>query len=228
MKKKTVMLLLIITGLLCTATGGYAATSLISIQAYLNGELKFKKDGVDWHPIDSAGNEVLPITYDGTTYLPLRVFANSFQIPVDYDQATNTVLLGKNPTAVTLYGNQIKTKHNGSQFFDILDKSQLVFGGKQFEGAFAFEASYSDSYSLQIDLGKAYTTMHLIVAAKDAMNFRVYNGENQMISPEYTLNKNELKEVDVDLKGTQFPTIHAYSKEGNYPLIYILKDSTVK
>lgn len=228
MKKKTVVLLLIITALLCTATGGYAATSLISIQAYLNGEVKFKKDGVDWHPIDSDGNEVLPITYDGTTYLPLRVFANSFHIPVDYDEANKTVLLGQNPNSVTLYGNQIKTKHTGSDFFDIIDKSQLVFGGKQFDGAFAFAASSSESYNLRIDLGKPYSTMHLIVASKENTKLKVYNGDKQQLTPEIVLNKNELKEIDVNLQGTQYPTIYAYSDAGNYPLLYILKDTTVK
>jgi hypothetical protein len=230
MKKMTVIILLIVTALLCLVTGAFAASNLTSIQAYLNGEVKFLKDGVNWHPTDANGNEVLPITYNCATYLPLRVIANAFNIPVGYDVPSKTITLGEiGPT--TLYSKQMTTEYSAAKFFDVIDKKQLIFGGKQYNGAFALSASPSEGYNLKIDLGQKYSTLHLIIVGKATMKFKVYNGNKQQLSDEISLVEGEVKEVDVDLQGSQFAVIYPYTKDsssGDYPLAYILKDSYVK
>ena len=143
MKRISVVLLLIATAVFCLATGAFAASNLTDIKAFLNGEVKFIKDGVKWHPKNDKGNEVLPITYNGTTYLPLRVIADAFDIPVGYDSQTKTILLGEGASDnVTLYAKQMKTEYSASAFFDVIDKKQLVFGGHQYNGAFAVTAEF--------------------------------------------------------------------------------------
>lgn len=44
---------------------------------------------------DVTGNSVSPITYNNTTYLPIRSISALFSIPVEWDGANNKVLLGK-------------------------------------------------------------------------------------------------------------------------------------
>src|SRR6476620_1800797 len=102
MKKTSVILLLIITAIFSLTTGAFAASKLTLIKAYLNGEVKFLKDGVNWRPTDDKGNEVLPLTYEGKTYLPLRVIADAFNIPVSYNDAKKTINLGLTDESVTL------------------------------------------------------------------------------------------------------------------------------
>jgi hypothetical protein len=227
MKKASVILLLIATAVICLSTGVYAASKLTAIQAYLNGEVSFLKDGVGWRPTDDKGNEVMPITYEGRTYLPLRVIANAFNIPVSYDEAKKTILLGKTDGLTTLYGKQIKTSYDASEFFDIIDKKQLIFGGIQYNGAFAVTASSSEIYDMQIDFGQKYSTLHLMMVGKANLKVKVYNGNKQQLSDEISLVEGEVKEVDIDLQGSQIAKIAAYGSE-KYPLLYVLKDSYLK
>jgi hypothetical protein len=78
------------------AVGVYAGTNLQEIKAYLNGELTFKLNGADWYPLDENGEKVQPITYNGSTYVPLRAMSSAFKdAQVDYDDDTKTVILGK-------------------------------------------------------------------------------------------------------------------------------------
>ncbi|TXK76765.1 hypothetical protein [Paenibacillus sp. N3.4] len=231
MKKTSIILLVILTAVFSLATGAFAASKLTTIQAYLNGEVKFLKDGESWRPTDDKGNEVLPITYDGTTYLPLRVVANVLNIPVSYNDAEKIISLGEGKN-VSLYSKEMKTEYSSAKFFDVIDKKQLIFGGKQYNGAFAFSASPGESYSLKIDFGQKYSTLHLMVVAKATMKMKVYNGAKQLLSDEISVVEGEVKEVDVDLKGSQYAEIHPYygydSNLSDYPLLYVLKDSYVK
>lgn len=232
MKKTSIILLVILTAVFSLATGAFAASKLTAIQAYLNGEVKFVKDGANWNPTDDQGNEVLPITYDGKTYLPLRVVSNAFNIPVTYDDATKTINLGKMDIQTNLYGKEIKIEQSAAKFFDVIDKKQLIFGGQQYNGAFAFSASPGDSYNLKIDFGQKYNTLHLIVVAKATMKMKVYNENKQLLSDEISLVEGEVKEVDIDLQSSKSVEIHPYygydTNLSDYPLLYVLKDSYVK
>ncbi|MCD9021822.1 stalk domain-containing protein [Cohnella silvisoli] len=235
MRRISMVLLLVVTALFCLATGAYAASKITAIKAFLDGDIKFVKDGVNWQPTDSKGNEVLPITYNGTTYLPLRVIADAFNIPVKYDGRAKTISLGNTEGVsdnqnVTLYAKQMKTEYSASAYYDVIDKKQLVFGGHQYNGAFAVTASSSEIYYLKVDFGQKYNSLHLIMVGKANMKFKVYNGDKQQLTDEISLVEGEVKEVDVDLQGSQFATIYTYGADtsNGYPLVYILKDSYVK
>lgn len=65
------------------------------IAACLNANITVKLDGEAQTLLDAQGNRVYPITYNGTTYLPVRAVAGLVGLDVDWDQATQTVLLGK-------------------------------------------------------------------------------------------------------------------------------------
>lgn len=51
-------------------------------------------DGVEMTPRDTAGKEVEPFIYNGTTYLPVRAVGEAVGKEVSYDVNTNTVYLG--------------------------------------------------------------------------------------------------------------------------------------
>lgn len=74
---------------------GWASSQLQEIKAYLNGELKIRMDGQVVPLQDGNGDEVLPVTYEGTTYLPIRSISQLLDIDVHYDSQAKEVLLGE-------------------------------------------------------------------------------------------------------------------------------------
>ena len=70
-------------------------TVLEPISAFLNHGLTVEFNDVDQVMTDESGNKVVPITYNNTTYLPVRAVSNMLGVKVGWDQATQTVLLGE-------------------------------------------------------------------------------------------------------------------------------------
>ncbi|WP_159881545.1 stalk domain-containing protein [Paenibacillus puerhi] len=234
MKKTHVILLLFITAMLSLATGALAASNLTEIKAYLNSEIKFRLDGKPWRPVGDNGEEVLPITYNGTTYLPLRVVANAFDIPIAWESSTQTVSM-RESSNLTLYSKEVKVDNWSEKFYDIADKKQLVFGNRQYDGAYAFTAEnvglgwYEGSPYLKFNFGKPYNTLHLTLYSPSSMKVRVMNGSNQQLTEEISLEADRVTELDVDLQGSPYALVSAYDAavQAEKPLLYILKDSYV-
>lgn len=96
MKRKIVMSAVLSVVIVASMSiGAFAATGLEEISAYLNKGLGIKLNGQAWQPKDEDGNELYPITYNGSTYLPVRAVGEALGIPIGYDGNTNTVLIGE-------------------------------------------------------------------------------------------------------------------------------------
>ena len=101
--RKTFITLAIALALVCgMVIGANAADTLKEISAYLNYGITIKYKGEVQNLTDAGGNRVYPISYNGTTYLPVRAVSNMLGIGVDWDGATQTVLLGKTGATVNL------------------------------------------------------------------------------------------------------------------------------
>ncbi|WP_240421968.1 stalk domain-containing protein [Paenibacillus periandrae] len=218
------------TLLLGLGTGALAASSLEEIKAYLNGEIKFKVNGADWRPSDEKGNEMMPITYNGNTYVPLRSVSTALNTPIDYNGETKTVILGEKVDGVTLFSKTIKLLNPAdSDVADLIDKEQLVINGKQYDGAFRLRTMYQFIRVMRVDLGKPYTKMHLVVGAKGSdVNVKIFN-KDDVVLKEFALKKDEVKELDIDLNNSQNLKINsAGTEKGQEGNVYFLKDSIVK
>ena len=77
--------------------GGAASTASgqEEIKAYLAPGITVKYNGEIQTMTDTAGNIVYPVSYNGTTYLPVRAVSNMLGVSVDWDGTTQTVLLRK-------------------------------------------------------------------------------------------------------------------------------------
>lgn len=60
-----------------------AMTNLEPITAYLNHGLTVEFNDVDQIMTDESGNKVIPLTYNNTTYLPIRAVSNMLGIKVN-------------------------------------------------------------------------------------------------------------------------------------------------
>ena len=89
----------LLTGLLAVSS---SAATVSSVTAQLSPQLNIVVDGVDRTFYTAGGDEAHPITYGGTTYLPIRAIGELMGKNVNWDQSTLTVTLsGTRTTAAT-------------------------------------------------------------------------------------------------------------------------------
>lgn len=101
-----------------------------TIQAVFKN-IKICVDGVQMTPRDTAGKEVEPFIYNGTTYLPVRAVGEAVGKEVTYDGSTNTVYLGKSGQ-VKYLGQQV-TMYQGSA-----DEETVEMGGQKYTNGISF------------------------------------------------------------------------------------------
>ncbi|RCX19721.1 copper amine oxidase-like protein [Fontibacillus phaseoli] len=91
---KKILLATVVLGMTLTgAAGVYAGSKLEKINAYLNHGITFNVNGADQSLTDSNGKKLVPITYQNTTYLPVRAISNLAGIDVEFDAASQQIRL---------------------------------------------------------------------------------------------------------------------------------------
>lgn len=113
---------------LCLVVGAYAASNNETISAVLNREVTITYNGEVQNFKDQGGNPVYPITYNGTTYLPVRYVCDLLGVAVEWDQAANTVRLGSNEKQPTYLVDRPHDKAT-SRAWIINDPEMLKFSG---------------------------------------------------------------------------------------------------
>jgi len=92
---KIVSIILAVCLLFSFSANVFGASNLIEISAYLNNGIKITLNGEKFEPTDPAdGSKIVPITYKGSTYLPLRAVAEAVGMEVIWDAPNNTAHLG--------------------------------------------------------------------------------------------------------------------------------------
>lgn len=91
---KTCLLLCVIC-VLCTVTV-FGNTTMQEIIAYLNYSINIVVDGEVKELKDAQGNRVYPISYNGTTYVPIRAVSNLLDVDVKWDSVHGNVVLTTN------------------------------------------------------------------------------------------------------------------------------------
>lgn len=186
--KKTLtalVLSLAMVGALTLVAG--AANGLQEIKAYLNSGITIKLDGEPQIFKDAGGTRVYPISYNGTTYLPLRAVAGLVGLDVEWDQATQTVLLGKAPGGVDLietyevyHVDGWNTGATGGQVRTSQGKTENISGVTQSHWIYLYCASVS--YNLQ---GKHDTLTFSYYSNKDVVLSVL--GDNGSVLGEYPI-----------------------------------------
>ena len=133
MKKNKILLvlLLVIAMSFGTVVGAVAATNYETIQAILSYVRTVTIDGELTQFKDVNKNNVYPISYNGTTYLPIRGLAETFGFNVDYDEKTDRVIINtgisksEDGKSVTITAEEYETI---SAFIDKYSKLEGVMG----------------------------------------------------------------------------------------------------
>lgn len=175
MKNKKWLIASMVLGMTVTGSAGvFAGANLQKINAYLNQGIGFELNGKAYTPVGENGKKLAPITYENTTYLPVRALANVLDVPVTFDAAKNKVQIGTSPSdrGNTSTGGQAQIKVADVQYSDA-QKKTIVQEFAKFE---SFETAYAPKQMIQGD------AFQKVVASDDAVNF-LFDHMRVSISP---------------------------------------------
>jgi len=116
MKKKIRVMAMVLALCMSFAIGASAAGNMERISAYINYGIGIKFDGNTQKMYDANGNRVYPITYNGTTYLPVRAVSSMMGLAVNYDSKSNTVWLGDTNGQLEIDVINDMTPYSGSKY----------------------------------------------------------------------------------------------------------------
>lgn len=240
--KKALMTLAITLALVCgMAIGASAADTLKEISAYLNYGITIKYNGEAQDLTDAAGNRVYPITYNGTTYLPVRAVSNLLGIGVDWDGATQTVLLGEKADGTDLIDNfkpynsyTTDIDYRGSldpEFIQSSEKQTTTIGGNTVSHWFAVRLDYldDDAPECSFNLGGKYDTLTFQTYADKDMTL-IVTGDNDSVLGQFSLKGGQVPQsLTIDLHGTtqltfdceKVPGSTSYTGDGKVWCTYI-------
>ena len=201
----TSLFILVLT--LALTLGAAAASNLEAVSAYINRGLTIKLDGEDIGPMfDVLGAEVFPITYNGTTYLPLRATAELLGVDVDYDEESRTVLLGASEPGGDLIDDLTPYAGSYDQSSGIVlssdGKAKTIAGSSRDHWIY-----FNNSEYFYYDLGANYSTLKMTVYCpqsrlNDRFELYVY-GDGEPLG-EYMVREMALpQEIELDVTGVR-------------------------
>lgn len=211
MKKRAISFICIFLAMvLCFGMGVAAAGNLETISAYLNHGITIKLDGVQKTLYDASGNPTSPITYQGTTYIPLRSISNLIGLDVQWDGANNTVLLG-DPNAPSDFIEILQPYHSeGAVHWAVKDRQNITIAEKTYNHFIRFERSFLyNENSLYYDLAGNYDKL-TFKAYSDYDDVIYFYGDNDtLLAAVNVVGKAVPQTVTIDLNGTQQLVISA-------------------
>lgn len=206
MKKKVVttlcgtMILLVGMG-----TGAFASSQLQEIKALLNGDLKIRVNGEITPLKDGNGKAVLPITYKGTTYLPVRSVSELLDVPVNYDGTAKEVIIGEQQAGVPVKQEDFNTSLHTK------DPSLTKYGGKNYKEVLYSAPNSNIKYTALSPNGK-YQKLVLQFAAvgKEVESLEIRdNDKNVLLKKVEKISPNsDLQTIEVDISGVKNITIN--------------------
>lgn len=138
-----------------------------TVVAELNRDIKVTFDGAAKTLVDANGNQVYPIVYQSTIYVPLRAVSNLLNLPVDYKDGT--VILGTAPTTPPV------TTGVSDNWLDL----EFALDGVKFAVPFNFQTVKAQGWSIAYDKYKDFSAETIIEPGKG------YYGTIELTNPKY-------------------------------------------
>lgn len=224
--KKSIVSLVVLGMTLSGGVGVYAGTNMQKITAYLNHSIGFKVNGVAYHPTDLKGKPIAPITYQNTTYLPVRAVADALKVPVEYNTKSGQVLIGTSPSTSKTEVSEVK--YSDTQIKEItkayanFESFETVYVPKQMTKGDTFQKvsgagdgvvflfnhmkvnvsprDYSDGYdSKSVKLANGITAKWYTPDNTAMLSFNLDDRIITISSPDHTLNQAQIEKVAVSV-----------------------------
>lgn len=210
MKKKVAITLTSLAMLGCLGTGVYAGSNLQEIKAYLNPGIKFKVDGQPVQLKNSSGAVITPISYNNTTYLPVRAISDLLGVTVNFDGKSNTIQLGEQSEGVSIAAGFDSSYHTK-------DPSMTVYKGKDYKDVFFDNGSGSRGSSFMLYPKGKYQKLYLHVAAigSDITDFEVMDSDTDTVLKKQDISVEDgLITIEVNIAGVDSLFVHSDVEKG--------------
>ncbi|UQZ36274.1 hypothetical protein C2I18_23755 [Paenibacillus sp. PK3_47] len=206
MKKKMIAALTTFALLGGMGTGVYAGANLQEIKAYLNPGIKFKVDGKPVQLQNSSGAVISPISYNNTTYLPVRSVSDLLGVTVNFDAAANTILLGEQTEGVSIAAGFKDTSYRTK------DPAKTVYKDKDYKDVYFDNGSGTRGSSFMLYPNKKYQKLYIQVAAigQDIEEFFVNDSDTdaELVGKSIAV-EDGLTTIEVNIAGVSSLFVHA-------------------
>ena len=157
-----------------------AVAILAGITIKYNGEEQILKT--------EKGERIYPITYQGSTYVPIRAVSNILGVGVDWDQATKTVLLGTPADGIDLIDTYKAYAVNVAKQYQSSDKKPVDIGGVNVSHYIKFDYTSVGTRDVFFNIGGKYETLtfQAYSANPKDLTLTVY-GDNDSVLAEIVL-----------------------------------------
>lgn len=192
MKKKLIVALSSFTLLGGMAIGAGAAPILEKITANLNWGINYSISGKTWSPVDQNGKKLAAITYNNTTYLPVRSVGEALGVAVDYNNSSQTLMLGEKSDTTPITSEKIEVKHDS---FVTKDKQFTVQQEKDYRSGVVIKEIFISQEFTLIPEGK-YQTIELSVfpvKMNNTVSLKVFDGDTLL--KEFEINASSGKQT---------------------------------
>lgn len=169
-----------LAALLMFSVAGHAwgTGTLREINVFLNSGISILLHGERFVATEpSTGTELLPITYNGNTYLPLRAVAEATGLEVEWDGRTQTVYLGNSDGSVAEAGEQVvqlTTEYGkpAEKYRTASATPHLLNRGpdRTFEYGYSSDKDYQQVLQLYIDNDFEFETFRATIWMDDELN----------------------------------------------------------
>ncbi|WP_138494880.1 hypothetical protein [Paenibacillus pinistramenti] len=183
----------------CLGTGVYAGSNLTEIKAYLNGNIQIKYNGNPVQLLNDQGQVQLPITYNGTTYLPIKAVSTILKTAVSYEPQTNTVFLGEKLEGVSIAKGFSSDWHTQ-------DPQVTVYQGKDYKDVFFNNYASTRSAGFILEPEGKYQKLELQMAAigADISEVTIKDTDTDVVLKKVPLPVSDgLKTVEVNIAGSK-------------------------
>lgn len=193
--------------LLCMTVVTAMADGDQAISATLKGTIKMKLYGKDFTPKETDGSYVLPISYNGRTYLPVRSLTEALNVPVEWDATTQTIWMGGKIENVPV--DSISQYENYYGTIITKDAAMLSAPGKAYKWGVVndkpVDMAYFSAYLKPEGKYKTFTaSVFMDEAVKQDLVFEIrkdkYDGE---VIKSYTLKPGQTVDIEADIAGVQ-------------------------
>lgn len=215
MKKKMTAALTVFAVLGGMGTGVYAGSNLKEIKAFLNPGIQFKVDGQPVQLKNSSGAVISPITYNNTTYLPVRAVSDLLGVTVNFNAASNTILLGEQTEGVAIAAGFDSSYHTK-------DPDKTIYKDKDYKDVHFDNGNGTRNTSFMLYPNKKYQKLYLQVAAigDDIEEFFVMDSETDTVLKKLNIAAQEgLITVEVNIAGVSKLYVSGKVKDGSSAFI---------
>lgn len=213
-RRKTVTTALAVMLSLSLSYNVFGAGTLTEVKVFLNTGIKVMLNGKPFEPVDpDDGTKLVPITYRGSTYLPMRAVAEAAGLKVTWDGNTETAYLGETsgeigPESISYIKASPEFVYNGDKTYRLASRTpeELTTGDGTVLN-YGYVTGGSRSVNIEVTTNFAYSKFKAKIWAADSLTTNDLQvkvvDENNVVVKDIRVKSGTITELELDVKDTK-------------------------